>query len=92
LWNFTEQGVKSLKNSLQSIGVFIAYIDRQYGAGAHRGSFYSFGSYDAISLVEADDDNYIRYSLSIAEKDGNIRSTTLKSITLEEAMKFAETI
>ena len=92
LWTFTEQGVKSLKDSLHSLEVFKAYIERQHGADAHHGSFYSFGRYDAVSLVESDDDNYVRFSLSIAQKDGNIRSTTLKSITLEEAIKLAETI
>ena len=92
LWNFTEQGVKSLKDSLHSIEVFKAYIERQHGAEAYHGSFYSFGRYDAVSLVESDDDNNVRYSLLKAEKDGNIRSTTLKSITLEEAIKLAETI
>ena len=92
LWNFTEQGIKSLKDSLHSIEVFKAYIERQHGAKAYHGSFYSFGKYDAVSLVESDDDNSIRFSLLQAEKDGNIRSTTLKSITLEEAIKLAETI
>ncbi len=90
LWNFTEQGIKSLKDCLQNIEIFKGYTERR--GNPYHGSFYSFGQYDAVSLVESDDDNTLRYDLLQAEKQGNVRSTTLKSITLEEAIKLAETI
>ena len=44
-----------------------------------------------LYLVESDEDNTVRYDLFQAERRGNIRSTTLKSITHEEAIKLAET-
>lgn len=90
LWNFTEQGIKNLKDSLHSIEIFRGYTERR--GNSYHGSFFSFGQYDGVSLVESDDDNTVRYDLSQAEKQGNVRSTTLKSITLEEAIKLAETI
>jgi uncharacterized protein with GYD domain len=90
LWNFTEQGVKNLKDCIQSIEVFKGYMQRM--GNEYHGTYYSFGQYDAVSLVEADNDNDVRYSLLQAEKQGNLRSTTLKSITHEEAIKLAESI
>ena len=89
LWNFTEQGIKSLKDCLQSIEIFESYVRR---FGNYHNTFYPLGQYDAVSLVEVDDDKDVRYCLLQAEKHGNIRSITLKSMTHEEVIKFAETI
>jgi uncharacterized protein with GYD domain len=90
LWNFTEQGIKNLKDCLHSIGIFRGYTERR--GNPYHGTFYSFGQYDAVSLVEADDDNQVRYDLLQAEKEGNLRSTTLKSITEDEATRLAESV
>jgi uncharacterized protein with GYD domain len=88
LWNFTEQGVKNLKNCIKSIEIFKAYMERM--GNPYHGTFYPFGQYDAISLVETDNDNDVRYSLLQAEKQGNLRSMTFRCITHEEAIKLAE--
>src|SRR5215208_4614969 len=78
LWNFTEQGIKSLKDCLQSIEIFESYVRR---FGNYHDTFYPLGQYDAISLIEVDDEKDVRYCLLQAEKEGNVRSTTLKSMT-----------
>ena len=57
----------------------------------YHGTFYSFGLYDAVSLVEGSD-NDVRYSLLQAEKQGNLRLTTLSSISHEEVTRLAESI
>ena len=88
LWNFTEQGIKNLKDCVHSIEIFKGYTERR--GNPYHGTYYSFGHYDAVSLVQSDDDNTVRYDLLQAEKQGNIRSTTLKSITHEEAIKLAD--
>jgi uncharacterized protein with GYD domain len=90
LWNFTEQGLKNLKNCIQSIEIFRGYIERM--GNPYHDTFYSFGHYDAVSLVEADNDNDVRFSLLQAEKQGNLSSTTLKSITHKEAIQLAESV
>jgi uncharacterized protein with GYD domain len=90
LWNFTEQGIKNLKDCIQSIEILKTYTERR--GNLYHGTYYSFGQYDAVSLVEADNDNEVRYDLLQAERQGNLRSTTLKSITHEEAIKLAESI
>jgi uncharacterized protein with GYD domain len=83
LWNFTDQGIKNRKDSLQSLEIFKGYTERM-GRRFH-GTYYSFGLYNAVSLVEADA-NDVRYALLQAEKQGNVRGTTLKAITHEEAL------
>ena len=89
LWNFTEQGVKNLKDCIQSIEIFRAYTERR--GNRYHGTYYSFGPYDAVSLAEGDDDT-VRHDLLQAEIQGNLRSTTLKSISHEEALRLAESI
>ena len=90
LWNFTEQGVKNLKDCINSIEIFKAFTERR--GDPYHGTFYSFGQYDAVSLVESDDDKSVRFDLLQAQQHGNIRSTTLKCITHEEAMNLADSI
>ena len=88
LWNFTDQGITNRKDSLQSLEIFKGYTERMGRRRMGRrfyGTYYSFGLYDAVSLVEADD-NDVRYALLQAEKQGNVRATTLKAITHEEAL------
>lgn len=89
MWNFTEQGIKSLKDSVQSIEIFDGYVRR---FGNYHGTFSPLGHYDAVSLVEVDEDNDLRYCLLQAEKEENVRSTTLQSMTHKEVIKLAETI
>ena len=55
------------------------------------GTFYSFGQYDAVSLLEADNDNDVRYALLQAERQGNSTCNDyLSPITHEEAVRLAE--
>ena|SRR5829696_3273091 len=90
LWNFTEQGTKNLKGCIDSIEIFKHNTERR--GNPYHGTFYSFGQYDAVSLVEAKDDFEVREDLLKVDMQGNLRSTTLKSITHEEAIKLAESI
>jgi len=90
LWNFTEQGIKSLKDCLHSIVIFKAHVERR--GNPYNGTFYPAGQYDAVSLIQADDDNSVRECVLEAEKDGNVRSTTLKPISQEEGKEFENTV
>lgn len=90
MWEFTEQGLKSLKDCVQSIEIFKGYTERI--GNPYHGTFYSFGKYGAVSLLEATDENTVRYAVLQAEQSGNLRSLTLKCITHDEAVKLAESI
>ena len=69
--------------------MFEAFVVR---IGKYHDTFYPLGQYDAVSLIESDDDKDVRYCLLQAEKQGNIRATTLKSMTHEEAVRLAQSI
>jgi uncharacterized protein with GYD domain len=90
LWIFTDEGTKNLKGVIDGIEIFKANTEAR--GNPYHGTFYSFGQYGAISLVEADNDFEVREDLLKAEKQGSLRSTTLKTITHEEAIKLANSI
>ncbi|HJS64676.1 MAG TPA: GYD domain-containing protein [Nitrososphaeraceae archaeon] len=90
LWNFTEQGIKSLKDCLRNIVIFKTNVERR--GHPYHGTFYPAGQYDAASLIEADDDNAVKECVLQAEEQVNVRSTTLKPISKEEGLEFEDTI
>ena len=90
LWNFTEEGIESFKDCLHSILIFKANVERR--GNPYHDTFFPAGHYDAMSLIEADDDNSVRECVLEAEKQGNVSSITLKPVAREDGMKFAETI
>ena len=51
LWNFTDQGIKNRKDCLQSVEFFKGYVERM--GNPFHGKFYSFGQYDAVSLLRS---------------------------------------
>ena len=90
MWSFTEEGTKNLKGVIDGIEIFKANTEAR--GNPYHGTFYCFGLYGAISHVQADNDFEVREDLLKAEKQGSLRSTTLKTITHEEAMKLANSI
>lgn len=91
LWNFTEEGAKNLKSVIDGIEIFKHNTERR--GNPYHGTFYSFGQRaDAVSKVEAENDFEVREDLLKAEKQGSLRSATLKSITHEEAIELANSI
>ena len=90
LWNFTEQGIKSLKDCLHSIVIFKGNVERR--GHSYHGTFSPAGQYDAASLIHADDDNSVRECVRQAEEHDNVRATTLKPISQEEGKEFEYTI
>jgi uncharacterized protein with GYD domain len=90
LWNFTEQGIKSFKDCLRTIVIFKGNVERR--GNKYRGTFYPAAHYDAMSLIEDDDDDSVKECVLEAEKQGNVRSTTLKPISDEEGKIFENTV
>lgn len=90
LWNFTEQGLKNLKDCLHSIAIFKAQVERR--GHPYHGTFYPAGQHDAASLIEADNDNTVKECVLQAEEHGNVRATTLKPINQEEFKEFEHII
>jgi uncharacterized protein with GYD domain len=86
LWRFTEQGIKNVKDSPQRAETFKRTIEK--AGGKLIGTFYTFGEYDGVSIVEASDDMIVMSSLLSVEKQGNARTVTLKAFTYDEAAKI----
>ena len=57
------------------------------GGGKLHSTFYTFGKYDGVSIVEAADESIMSTLLSI-ESEGNARTVTLKAFTYEEGTKI----
>ena len=56
--------------------------------GKLHSTFYTFGKYDGVSIVEAADDESIMSTLLSIESEGNARTVTLKAFTYEEGTKI----
>ncbi len=90
LWKFTDQGIKNIKDSPKRAEMFKNMIEK--AGGRLIDTYYTFGKYDGVSIVEASDDTIIMSSLLSIESQGNARTVTLKAFTYEDASKIMENI
>jgi uncharacterized protein with GYD domain len=79
LANFTEQGIRNVKDSPQRAD---AFKDMAKKSGATvKDVFWTLGQYDAVAIVEAPDDvSATALGLSVA-KLGNVRTQTLRAFS-----------
>ena len=82
LANFTEQGIRNVKDSPQRAD---AFKDMAKKSGATvKDVFWTLGQYDAVAIVEAPDDvSATALGLSVA-KLGNVRTQTLRAFSAAE--------
>ena len=79
LANFTEQGIRNVKDSPQRADAF-KDMAKKTGATV-KDVFWTHGQYDAVAIVEAPDDaSATALGLSVA-KLGNIRTQTLRAFS-----------
>lgn len=90
LINYTEQGLKAMKNMPDRVAAARQAMQR---AGGKLISFYlTLGQYDAVVISEfPDDESYTTFVLGAAA-EGNLRPTTLKAFTEEEASRIVRNI
>ena len=82
LLNFTDQGVKTIKDLPARLSAARQLMASE-GATLHS-YFLTMGQYDAVSIVEApDEETVVSLSIAIAGA-GNIRTTTIRAFTEEE--------
>ena len=86
LSNYTEQGIRSIKDAPKRLGNMKNTIEK---AGGKLVSTYSLmGQYDRLLIIEApNDDAAATIALSMGVT-GNVRTTTLKAFTNEEFVKI----
>ena len=90
LLNYTEQGLQNMKNIPDRVA---AARQAMQSAGGQLLSYHlTLGQYDAVVISEfPDDESYTTLVLGIAAQ-GNIRTTTLKAFTEEEASRIIRNI
>jgi uncharacterized protein with GYD domain len=90
LWNYTEQGIKNVKESPKRVNIFKYKLEN--AGGKLKDKYYTFGKYDGVSIVEAPNDEALMSCLLSIGSQGNARTITLKAFTYEDATKIMENI
>jgi uncharacterized protein with GYD domain len=90
LWNWTDQGIRTVKDSPKRLASFRAELEKV--GGKLVGEYYTMGKYDGVVIVEAPSDETIMSILLGDASKGNFRSTTLKAFPMSEAGKIIETL
>ena len=82
LLNFTEQGIKDYKNTLERAQAAQDAIAAQ--GGSLRDVYYTIGPYDVVTVVDFPDDETATAFLLKLGSLGNVRSTTMRGFSRDE--------
>jgi uncharacterized protein with GYD domain len=86
LWNYTDQGIKNVKESPKRADAFKSKLENAGGRLIE--TYYTFGKYDGVSIVEAPNDEILMSCLLSIGSQGNARTITLKAFTYADATKI----
>ena len=89
LGNFTEQGIKNIKESPKRAKAFME-MAKKHGVTV-RGLYYTMGQYDLVTISEGSEDALHALALSVG-KLGNVRTTTLPAMELEAMQRVLEKV
>ena len=81
LANFTDQGIKNVKESPDRLTAFRGLADKL--GVAIKSVHYTVGTYDLVTIVEGSDEAVTSALLKLGSL-GNIRTQTLRAFTAEE--------
>ncbi|MGQ0797186.1 MAG: GYD domain-containing protein [Methanobacteriota archaeon] len=84
LLKWTDQGIKSVKESPKRADAAKSLVQ---SLGGKMDIFYTLGEYDAVAVSEAPNDETVLQALLQLGSQGNIRSTTLKAWSVDEATR-----
>jgi uncharacterized protein with GYD domain len=90
LWNYTEQGIKNVKDSPKRVNIYKSMLENAGGKLIE--TYYTFGQYDGVSLVEAPNDEALMSCMLSIGSLGNSRTVTLKAFSYDDASKIIENI
>jgi len=83
LLDFTDQGVRNIKDSPQRADAFNAYAEK---AGVQiLGQYWTIGSHDGVLILEAPSEEVAASVLLHLAAGGNVRTTTLRAFDWAEA-------
>jgi len=90
LWNWTDQGIKSVKDSTKRLASFGAELEK--AGGKLVSEYYTIGKYDGVVIVEAPSDESIMSILLGNSSKGNFRSMTLRAFPMSETSEIIESL
>ncbi len=85
LVNFTDQGIRNVKDSPDRYEAFRAMAEK-VGVKV-KGFYYTIGHYDMVLIVEGSDEAAMTAMLKLGSL-GNVRTETLRGFTSEEMRKM----
>ena len=85
LVNFTDQGIRNVKDSPDRYEAFKALAEK--AGGTVKGVYYTMGHYDMVVIVEGSDEAAMTAMLKVGSL-GNVRTETLRGFSLEEMRKI----
>ena len=88
LVNWTDQGVRNIKDSPKRAAAAKAVIEKL--GGKWLSFYYTFGQYDMVLISEAPNDDSVMSAALAIGSQGSVRTTTLKAFTEAEAAKLIE--
>ena len=86
LTNWTEQGIKSIKDSPSRVDGARA-LAKKYGCEMTH-FFMTVGAYDMVAMLEAPDDEFAAKFMLALGSSGNVRTTTLKAFSEADYRKI----
>jgi uncharacterized protein with GYD domain len=90
LFNFTEQGIRNVKDTINRAEAFKSAIEK--AGGKFISEYYTLGKYDIVTIVEAPNDETILPVILATGSLSNVRSETLKAFSMDEAAKIIERV
>jgi uncharacterized protein with GYD domain len=84
LINFTDQGIRNVKESPNRYEAFKAMAEKL--GGTVKGVYYTMGHYDMVVIMEGNDEAAMAAMLKVGSL-GNVRTETLRGFSLEEMRK-----
>ena len=88
LLNWTDQGIKNVKDTIKRAESFKSYLEKR--GGKLTDLLYTFGHYDLVATAELPSDE-IAMSVSLGTSAlGNVRVTTLKAFGLDETKRIID--
>ena len=82
LMNWTDQGVKSFKDSVERAAV--AEVALNPVGITFKDLYWTVGAYDLIATLEAPDEETLAAGLLALAAQGNLRTTTMRAFTANE--------
>jgi uncharacterized protein with GYD domain len=85
LVNFTDQGIRNIKDSPGRYEAFKAVAEKV--GGTVKSVYYTMGNYDMVLIVEGSDEAAMTAMLKVGSL-GNVRTETLRGFSVEEMKKI----